>query len=346
MERTEAKKIALRSILGEFLANCSGELEPCWYRIFGDRDKYIPNTEKPSHIPALSGVFGVNDELSDELLLACGLIYYHSGKLRIKNKEWESLLIEFRLNDDVEVTSLTHTNLIGSRVHVIRIGSLGAQKSFRAGDQAASIQNGTLKIEPLTIYSQQNDFRNSITRHLMTTEVPKGLVKDAEGSVIDKDAQEVEDEEEDDEKVGEDREGTSAGTAVIAVTASSKPKHTVTIDIGEESYNTPIVYRAGNRKKQVLLKVPRSTTQSAFQRNLLRTNFLENLLQSLGPNVEESTKWLLDALANKSGKKVIDIDNASRKRKADGPCMAIGHRSNEKVTKDSAGSGNHAAEQM
>jgi hypothetical protein len=55
----------------------------------------------------------------------------------------------------------------------------------------------------------------------MTTEVLERLVKEAEGSAEEED-------EEDVEEVGEDPEGTSAGTAV---TASSKPKHTVTIDV-------------------------------------------------------------------------------------------------------------------
>jgi hypothetical protein len=84
-------KIALRSILGEFFADRSVS-EPCWYRIFGDRNKYIPNTEEPSHIPALSMVFGMNDKLSDELLLACGLLYYHGEQLRVRKSGWESLL--------------------------------------------------------------------------------------------------------------------------------------------------------------------------------------------------------------------------------------------------------------
>jgi hypothetical protein len=82
----------------------------------------------------------------------------------------------------------------------------------------------------------------------MTTEVLERLVKEAEGSAEEEDEEDVESAEEEDEedvesaeeedeedveKVGEDPEGTSAGTAV---TASSKPKHTVTIDVGEESY--------------------------------------------------------------------------------------------------------------
>jgi hypothetical protein len=161
-----------------------------------------------------------------------------------------------------------------------RLGAFGDKDSFHAGDQAVRTQNGKLKMKRLRISSQQNDFRSSITRFLMTTEVLERLVKDAEDSAEEED-------EEDVEKVGEDPEGTSAGTAV---TASSKPKHTVMIDVGEESYTTPIVYRAGNKKKQVLLKVPRSTTELSLQRNMLGTKFLENLLQSLGPNVEESTK--------------------------------------------------------
>jgi hypothetical protein len=266
---------ALRSILGEFFADRSVS-EPCWYRLISARDKYIPRTEKPAHIPALSHVFGMNDKLSDELLLECGLLYYHGEQLRVNGKGWQSLLSEFRL-DDVEVTVLTHTQLIGSRVNVIRIGAFridafGDKDSFNAGDQAVRIQNGTLKLKRLRINSQQNDFRSSITRHLMTTEVLKRLIKDAEGSAEGEDEEDVESAEEEDEedveKVGEDPEGTSAGTAV---TASSKPKHTVTIDIGEEAYTDPIVYRAGNKKRQVLLKVPRSTTESSFQRNMQRT---------------------------------------------------------------------------
>jgi hypothetical protein len=112
-------------VLGEFLANCS-VLEPCWYRIFGARNKFIPNTEEPSHIPALSKVFGMNDKLSDELLLKCGLLKrYGAEGIRVDKKWWESLRREFQLSDDVEVTAQTHRSLIGEKVQVIRIGSSG-----------------------------------------------------------------------------------------------------------------------------------------------------------------------------------------------------------------------------
>jgi phosphoribosyl-ATP pyrophosphohydrolase len=43
-----------------------------------------------------------------------------------------------------------------------------------------------------------------------------------------------------------------------------------------------------------------STTESSFQRNMLRTKFLDKVLKKLGPGIEESTKWLLGALAKKS----------------------------------------------
>jgi hypothetical protein len=59
---------------------------------------------------------------------------------------------------------------------MIRIGAFGDKDSFSAGDQAVRIQNGTLKMKRLRINSQQNDFRSSITRHLMTTEVLERLV--------------------------------------------------------------------------------------------------------------------------------------------------------------------------
>jgi hypothetical protein len=94
-----------------------------------------------------------------------------------------------------------------------------------------------------------------------------------------------------------------------------------------------------------------------------RTKFLENLLQNLGPDVEESTKWLLSALANKSDKiyeevarekgfittrtaRKIAIEKTSRKRKADGPPLAIARSSGRKVDRDDTRSVNHAAEQM
>jgi hypothetical protein len=77
---SEAKR-ALRRILGDFFADRS-VAEPYWYRLISARDKHIPYTEKPAHIPALSHVFGMNDKLSDELLLACGLLYYHGEELR------------------------------------------------------------------------------------------------------------------------------------------------------------------------------------------------------------------------------------------------------------------------
>jgi hypothetical protein len=99
-KRTEAK-IALRRILGDFLADRCG-LEPCWYRLISTRDKHIPGTEKPSHIPALSQVFGMNDRLSDDLLVDCGLLYYVGEQLRFRKKEWDLLRGEFRL-DDAEV---------------------------------------------------------------------------------------------------------------------------------------------------------------------------------------------------------------------------------------------------
>jgi hypothetical protein len=44
----------------------------------------------------------------------------------------------------------------------------------------------------------------------------------------------------------------------IKPAASNAPKKTVTIEIGKEALNTPIVYRSPNNKYQVLLRVPMS----------------------------------------------------------------------------------------
>jgi hypothetical protein len=99
-----------------------------------------------------------------------------------------------------------------------------------------------------------------------------------------------------------EREGASVGTAISSFTPTLNPKNTVTIEIGKEALNTPIVYRSNSNKDQILLRVPMCTTEQSFERSMQRTKFLKNLLENLGPDVEVSTKWLLTALAKKSGK--------------------------------------------
>jgi hypothetical protein len=84
-----------------------------------------------------------------------------------------------------------------------------------------------------------------------------------------------------------EHEGTTVPVLVgdaIKPAASNAPKKTVTIEIGKEALNTPIVYRSPNNKYQVLLRVPMSGNLASFQKSMSRTNFLDNLLQSLGPN--------------------------------------------------------------
>jgi hypothetical protein len=54
----------------------------------------------------------VNDRLSDELLLTCGLLQQHGKQLGVCVNEWEKLKSEFAL--DVEATNKDST-LIGNR---------------------------------------------------------------------------------------------------------------------------------------------------------------------------------------------------------------------------------------
>jgi hypothetical protein len=117
--KNDAKKakIALRSILGDFLANRRG-MEPCWYRLVSTHNKHIPDTESPSPLPPISQVFGMNDIYSDELLLACGLLFYYGDQLRFREAEWELLKGEFKLHD-CEIAHVTIENLVGHKVRVI-----------------------------------------------------------------------------------------------------------------------------------------------------------------------------------------------------------------------------------
>jgi hypothetical protein len=121
----------------------------------------------------------------------------------------------------------------------------------------------------LRITSQQIDFCGSIAPHLLATKVLEQSVKDADS--------EEEDEDEEDGVLLE-REGTSVGTA--AITPSPKPKNKMTIEIGGEPFNNPIVYRANNNKDQILLRVPNITTEQSFERSKQPTKFLENLRET------------------------------------------------------------------
>jgi hypothetical protein len=103
-----------------------------------------------------------------------------------------------------------------------------------------------------------------------------------------------------------EHEGTTAvpvfvGTA-IKLSSPNEPTSTVTVEIGKEAYNTPVIYRSQNNKNQVLLRIPMSASLPSFQRNMHRTNFVDNLLKNLGPNTEEATKWLLGHLARTNSK--------------------------------------------
>jgi hypothetical protein len=81
-----------------------------------------------------------------------------------------------------------------------------------------------------------------------------------------------------------------------------REKRKVTIEIPKDIYTTPIVYRSANGKDQVLIRVPKSTTWLSFQKSMKRSNFVNNLLESLGPDTETATAWLLRELANKHEK--------------------------------------------
>jgi hypothetical protein len=78
----------------------------------------------------------MNDRLSDDLLLACGLLHYYGDQLRVSKQQWEFFRGEFRLYD-VAVARLTLTALIGSRVNVIRMGAfVGDDEKLDAGKLA------------------------------------------------------------------------------------------------------------------------------------------------------------------------------------------------------------------
>jgi hypothetical protein len=93
---------------------------------------------KPSHIPALSQVFGMNDMLSDELLLACGLLHYHGNQLRFREEQWELLQGEFQLYD-------AEVSRVGSKEKVIRLGALWLMMiSLMQGKRAVRTKDETL----------------------------------------------------------------------------------------------------------------------------------------------------------------------------------------------------------
>jgi hypothetical protein len=96
----------------------------------------------------------------------------------------------------------------------------------------------------------------------MTTQVLEQLVKDFECS--DTDATAEEEDEEDVEKVGEDRAGKSTGTAA---TPSPKPKNTVTIDDWER------LTKAADKELRKSKKKKRKDVTNEIEQNIFASKY-------------------------------------------------------------------------
>ena len=99
-------KNELRSYLAHFLENCAAT-QACWYRVdsctFGQMQA-VEQGKDPvdSPLPPLSRLMGMENEQSNDLLLACGLLKIWGKETRSSLQGWEDLRSLFQLDIDIE----------------------------------------------------------------------------------------------------------------------------------------------------------------------------------------------------------------------------------------------------
>jgi len=96
--------------VADFFLECQ-KLQPSWYRVDSLRNQEILGDNNPAFIPPLSKLFGMRNELTNDLLLACGLLYKHGKQLRVSRDSRNDLRHEFSL--DIEFEQKTY-KLVGS----------------------------------------------------------------------------------------------------------------------------------------------------------------------------------------------------------------------------------------
>jgi hypothetical protein len=86
----------------------------------------------------------------------------------------------------------------------------------------------------------------------------------------------------------------------------------ITLELSREDLLGAIPYTSlGNNTKQILLRIPSSSSAGSFARNMRRENFLDTLLENLSRDkdggTEQATKWLMTTLAKKNERLFTEV---------------------------------------
>jgi hypothetical protein len=91
----------------------------------------------------------------------------------------------------------------------------------------------------------------------------------------------------------------------------------ITLELSREDLLGAIPYTSlGNNTKQILLRIPSSSSAGSFARNMRRENFLDTLLENLSRDkdggTEQATKWLMTTLAKKNERLFTEVAERTR----------------------------------
>ena len=162
---------------------------------------------------------------------------------------------------------------------------------FNAGYQADQTLKKTWKPERIRIRADLKDLFHSIAIPLLSTEATVAAAEEAE----------------------EEEEAPSLTTLATEEEQQENPsaalKNIFEVNINADFYGT-IIYKSPNRREQVLVWIPRSSTEAAYHRNAQKSGWIKTILDNhAGEEVEseESDVWLLEEmhrLQNKAFKEV------------------------------------------
>ena len=292
---TKGDKRSIRRGLAKLFALLGqeeGGITARWYRIYSCKNETLkpgkgsePFERFDNPIPPLSQLFRLGEVRANKVLLACGILEplkkgNNKGVLGVSLIAWYALREEFRLKKFIELVPVTREKILGSKVYCVRVGSFRGKVKFNAGDQADWTLNKTWKPERIRIKAALNNLFHSIALPLLSIEATVAAAEEAE----------------------EEEEAPLPATLATGEEHQAKPraafKTVFEVNINAAFYG-PVKYKAPNGREQVLVQIPRSSTEAFYHINKQRRGWIKTILENhAGGEVEseELDVWLLEEM--------------------------------------------------
>jgi hypothetical protein len=123
MEASEHDREELRQLLVDFLFSSCQDAPACWYRVNSRENNMLPDGETKALLPSMGNVFQLPGETVNDFLVASGLMKWHGEELTVDVDSWNDLKNERNGDVDIGIDTVSHAQLIGEKVAVIRIGA-------------------------------------------------------------------------------------------------------------------------------------------------------------------------------------------------------------------------------